>query len=294
MRASLEIIDVASGETRVVLQSDRHIEAPNWTPDGSALLVNAEGALYQVDLAEPALVPVDTGRHQALNNDHGLSPDGRLLAFCDKTDTAASCIYTLPRDGGPPRRITPLLPSWFHGFSPDGTRLTYACVRAGQFAIATCALDGSDERLLITSPHHYDGPDYTPDGGWIWFNSDRGGGMHLWRIRADGREPEQMTFGASVDWFAHPSPDGRAVCYLAYAPGTEGHPAGCEVELRLMPVAGGTPRTLLAFHGGQGSLNVPSWAPDGGRFAFVRYARHETGARAPTASGTARRPHRRK
>ncbi len=272
MRASLEIFDVARRRTEVVLQSARHIEAPNWTPDGTALLVNAEGRLYRVALAEPALAPVDTGRHRKLNNDHGVSPDGRLLAFCDKTDTAASCIYTMPLAGGEPRRVTPLCPSWFHGFSPDGTRLTYACVRDGQFAIATCALDGSDERLLVTSPHHYDGPDFTPCGRWIWFNSDRGGVMSLWRIRTDGSGLQQMSFGDSVDWFAHPSPDGKAVCYLAYAPGTEGHPAGRDVELRMLPAEGGKPEVLLAFHGGQGSLNVPSWAPDGGRFAFARYA----------------------
>ncbi|WP_323765513.1 hypothetical protein [Marinovum sp.] len=272
MRASLEIIETGSGKTRVVLQSDRHIEAPNWTPDGTALLVNAEGRLYRVDLGDPALVPVDTGRHGRLNNDHGISPDGRLLAFCDKTETAASCIYTMPVAGGVPRRVTPRCPSWFHGFSPEGTRLAYACVRDGQFGIASCALDGSDETLLVTSAHHYDGPDYTPCGEWIWFNSDREGAMSLWRIRVDGSGLERMSFGGSVDWFAHPSPDGEQVCYLAYAPGTEGHPAGCDVELRLMPATGGAPETLLAFHGGQGSLNVPSWAPGGGRFAFVRYA----------------------
>ena len=82
-----------------------------------------------------------------------------------------------------------------------------------------------------------------------------------------------MTDDANANWFPHPSPDGGAVLYLAYAPGVEGHPRDHDVELRLMPASGGGARTLVALFGGQGSINVPCWAPDGRRFAFVRYAR---------------------
>ena len=31
------------------------------------------------------------------------------------------------------------------------------------------------------------------------------------------------------------------------------------------------PTTLVSLHGGQGTINVPSWAPDGSAFAFVDY-----------------------
>ncbi|KUF09353.1 TolB family protein [Pseudoponticoccus marisrubri] len=273
MFASIETIDIETGETFVVLQTDAHVEAPNWTRDGAALIVNCDGRLYTVSLAEPALVPIDTGPLARLNNDHGLSPSGDLLAISDKTETGKSCIYVLPALGGVPRRLTRQVPSWWHGWSPDGGALLYTCVRDEAFGIATCALEDGAETLLIHGPHHYDGPDYTPDGAWIWFNSDRGGAMALWRMRADGSDAQQMTDGSTVDWFPHPAPDGRQVCYLAYPAGTEGHPFGCEVELRLMPAEGGTPRTLLSLFGGQGTLNVPCWAPDSRRFAFVRYSR---------------------
>ncbi|MCJ7872330.1 hypothetical protein [Phaeobacter sp. J2-8] len=273
MFASVEIYDLASGTTKVVLDTDRHVEAPNWTPDGTALIVNAAGQLFRLPLADPQLHIIDTGKHQKLNNDHGVSPDGQTLAISDKTDTTGSCIYTLPASGGAPKRITAKTPSWWHGWSPDGARHTYTCVREDHFGIATCAVDGSDEQVLITSPHHYDGPDYTPDGNWIWFNSDRSGDMALWRMRPDGSDAEQMTTDDTVDWFPHPSPDGAHVCYLAYPPGTEGHPFGCDVELRLMPAAGGASKTLLKFYGGQGTINVPNWSPDSRQFAFVRYTK---------------------
>ncbi|MEM8730729.1 MAG: hypothetical protein AAGF79_12500 [Pseudomonadota bacterium] len=271
MQSSLEIYDLESERTTILLQTDAHIEAPNWAPSGDWLLVNADGRLYRVDLARPAMDPFDTGDFTQCNNDHGFSPDGALIALSDKHLTEQSCIFVMPTAGGTPQRVTSATPSWYHGWSPDGARLIYTCVRDGIFGIATCAPDGGDETVLISGPGHYDGPDYTPDGAWVWFNSDRGGVMDLWRMRADGSDPQRMTDGEEVDWFPHPSPDGRHVLYLAYPPGTEGHPFGRNVTLRLMPIDGGEARPLLALFGGQGTLNVPCWSPDGSRFAFVRY-----------------------
>lgn len=119
---------------------------------------------------------------------------------------------------------------------------------------------------------HCDGPDYTPDGAWIWFNGELEGSVQLWRVRPDGSERQKMTDENSVNWFPHPSPDGRHILYLAYPPGTKGHPFGKQVELRLMPAEGGESRTLTALYGGQGTINVPCWAPDSRRFAYVSYS----------------------
>ena len=80
-----------------------------------------------------------------------------------------------------------------------------------------------------------------------------------------------MTDDEQVNWFPHPSPDGKHVVYLAYPPGTEGHPPNLDVALRLMPADGGDPVTLCRLFGGQGTINVPSWSQDSHRFAFVRY-----------------------
>lgn len=268
MVCTVEIFDMASRTARVVLESEALLEAPNWAADG-ALIVNGGGVLYR--LVQGSLTRIDTGALDGLNNDHGLSPDGRWLAISDKTETGKSCIYVLPAEGGVPRRITAQVPSWWHGWSPDGETLTYVAVRDGQFGIFTATLDGA-ETCLITSPQHYDGPDYTPDGAWIWFNSERGGpASDLWRIRPDGTDAQQMTRTDRVEWFPHPSPDGAHVLYLSYPPGTEGHPFGRDVELRLMPAEGGAHETLVALYGGQGTINVPCWAPDGSAFAFVRY-----------------------
>lgn len=279
IRSELAIYDLASGQAGTLLTTNRLIEAPNWMPDGDSLLVNCDGRLFLVPLAEPSLQPFDTSKHRALNNDHGPSPDGKWIAFCDKTTTAQSCIYLVPSSGGTPRRMTPQTPSWFHSWSPDSQHLLYAALRDGHFGIYTIPVTSGIERCIFTGPGHHDGPDMTPDGQWVWYNSDAGGAMHLWRIRPDGTDRQQMTQGASVNWFPHPSPSGRHVLYLAYPSGTKGHPRDLDVELCLIPAEGGAPRTLLALFGGQGSLNVPCWSPDGTRFAFVRY--HPVGPSAP-------------
>ena len=75
------------------------------------------------------------------------------------------------------------------------------------------------------------------------------------------------------NWFPHLSPDGRLVAFLSYPQGTIGHPADKDVLLRFMTPTGGEPRVLASFFGGQGTINVNSWAPDSRRLAYVAYPR---------------------
>lgn len=258
------------GPTRLVLAQEGRIEAPNWSPDGTYLLVNSEGRLYRLPLDAPRLIPVDTGFATRLNNDHGIAPDGQSYMFCDKVETGKSCIYRIPSAGGAPERITENIPSWWHGWSPDGAEIAYTAVRNGEFTVAVCPATGGSERCLVSGFDHVDGPDFTRDG-WIWFNAERNQTSDLWRIRADGSDLQQMTDDHRVNWFPHPSPSGQIIVYLAYPEGTEGHPADLSVELRCIDPEGGPTRAIASFTGGQGTINVPSWSPDGKAFAYIRY-----------------------
>lgn len=271
------VYDFDEGRAFPVLETDMHIEAPNWTPEGDALIVNGEGSLFWVDLENPELWEIDTGLCIKLNNDHGITPDGETLIFSDHTYGGGSVIWTqrLGDDDPDPQRVTAQSPSWWHGVSPDGKTLAYTAVRGGKFGIYTIAIEGGAETCVIEGAHPYDGPDYTPDGAWIWFNSERAGNgsSDLWRVRPDGMDAEQMSDDDKVNWFPHPSPTGDRIVYLAYPEGTEGHPGGKDVELRLFSGKGKTPETLVSLYGGQGTINVPSWSPDGVAFAYVEYAR---------------------
>lgn len=273
MRSSLEIYDVATESVQVVLQTDRLIEAPNWDPDGQSLLVNGDGLLLRVPLAAPALQGVETGAATLCNNDHGISPDGRFIVLSSHHGGAGSEIYLMPAGGGVPRKVSPAAPSWWHGWSPEGAQLAYVAARGSRVIdVYTIGVEGGTETRLTMGEGHCDGPDYSADGTRIYYNCDRDGHAQIWVMAADGSGQRKLFTDENVNWFPHPSPDGRHLLYLAYPPGTLGHPRDLPVALVLCDPDGGNRRRVLEFNGGQGTMNVPNWAPDGSAFAYVRYA----------------------
>jgi len=149
--------------------------------------------------------------------------------------------------------------------------LVYCAERKGEYDIYTIPAGGGAETGLTAAKGLDDGPDYSPDGQWIYFNSDRTGRMHLWRMRADGAEQTQVTNDEFNNWFPHPSPDGKWLVFLSYEQDVTGHPENKDVTLRVMPLAGGKIEVLAKLFGGQGTINVPSWSPDSRRVAFVSY-----------------------
>lgn len=279
--ARVRVWDRATGAVRTVHASaERRYEAPNWTADGR-LLVNGDGRLWLLP-ADGSGAPEEltaTGLPEA-NNDHVLSPDGRTV-FASAQDWH---IWALPLAGGAAHRVTPDDGGmhFLHGISPDGARLGYVRLDPeGQnwwasATIHTIDVDGRDDVAVTTDPGPADGCAWTPDGEWIVFNTEqfsaKPGHAQLARVRPDGTDLEQLTFDDRVNWFPHVAPTGDVAVYLSYPPGTTGHPADLEVELRLVAVDAWTaPTTIVELQGGQGTINVPSWAPDGSAFAFVDY-----------------------
>lgn len=273
IESTLETVSIASFDRRVVYHTDSHIEAPNWSPDGKSLIYNSSGLLYKttVEGGIPDLIP--TGFARKINNDHGISPDGTQLVISDQTETGRSFIYSLPIEGGEPKKITPLGPSYWHGWSPDGKTLAYCAERNGNYDIYTIPFIGGKEMRLTTTEGLDDGPDYSPDGIYIYFNSERTGTMQIWRMKVDGSDQEQITTDEYNDWFAHPSPDGRWIVYVTF--GTDvpagSHPPNKDVMLRLMNLETKEVRIMVKLFGGQGTINVPSWSPDSEHVAFVSY-----------------------
>ncbi|ABC91150.1 putative periplasmic component of the Tol biopolymer transport system [Rhizobium etli CFN 42] len=271
MRSSVEIYNVGTGRAREVWQTDRLVEAPNFSPDGSYLLLNGDGLLFRLPLDGGEVVRVDTGFAVNCNNDHGISPDGTEIVISDKSEFGKSAIYILPIEGGTPRLVTRNQPSYWHGWSPDGRQLAYCGIRDDLFDIYTISVDGGAETRLTHGEGRNDGPDYSADGQWIYFNSSRTGLMQIWRIHPDGTGLEQVTSDNQGNWFAHPSPRNDKVLILSYDPSVFDHPRDLDVRLRLMDMDGGNLKTLFELFGGQGTINVPCWSPDGEEFAYVRY-----------------------
>ncbi|MDZ7319609.1 MAG: DUF5050 domain-containing protein [candidate division KSB1 bacterium] len=271
--SNLEILDIESGNRTIVYRSSESLQAPNWTPDGRALVYNSNGRLYRFDLASntPEVIYTDFAINN--NNDHVLSFDGKMLGIShhSEDDENKSIIYTLPIQGGKPKRITAKGPSYLHGWSPNGKFLIYTGERNGEFDIYKISAKGGKEIRLTDADGLDDGSEFTPDGKYIYFNSNRTGTMQIWRMKPNGSQQEQITNDQFNNWFPHVSPDGKWIIFLSYSKEVDSgdHPFYKQVYLRLMPIQGGEAKIIAYVYGGQGTINVPSWSPDSKKVAFV-------------------------
>jgi dipeptidyl aminopeptidase/acylaminoacyl peptidase len=283
--SKVSIYDLGDKSVRTVYQSNEVFEAPNWSRDGKFLLANSRGRLFRIPVDGSGTAdPLALDPSLRCNNDHDYSPDGKRIAISASSPTSRqSQIYVAGADGSNPRLVVSATPSYFHGWSPDGRYLSFVAQRGStNFDLFRVPAAGGEEQRLTTSPGFDDGSDYSPDGKWIYFNSDRSGGWEIWRIPADGAGEEdskaqQVTNDDLEDWFPHPSPDGKKLVFLSFPKGTKGHNDKIEgVQLRMVPMPGVRikpvpPQVLVTFFGGQGTINVNSWAPDSRRLAFVIY-----------------------
>jgi TolB protein len=292
--SKVSIFDLRDKSIKTVYQADTVFEAPNWTSDGKYLLANSGGRLYRIPVEGPAGATPEAVNIDAtlrLNNDHAPSPDGKTIAFSASSPSSRqSQVYLCNADGSNAHVMVAPTPSYFHGWSPDGKYLAYVLQHPGangapaNYDIFRIPAAGGESQQLDSNPGYDDGPDYSPDGKWIYFNSDRSGTWDVWRIPADGAGPsdlkaERVTSDEMEDWFPHPSPDKKWLLFLSFAKGTATHNDKLPgTQLRMMPMPGAhlakTPRiqVVTTFFGGQGTINVNSWAPDSKRFAYVIYA----------------------
>jgi Tol biopolymer transport system component len=90
-------------------------------------------------------------------------------------------------------------------------------------------------------------------------------------MNPDGSNPEQVTFDEYNDWFPHLSPDGKWIVYISFSKDNppSDHPFYKKVYIRKMPATGGPPQTIAYVYGGQGTINTPSWSPDGKSISFI-------------------------
>jgi TolB protein len=292
-RSRISIYDLRDKSIRTVYQADQVFEAPNWSSDGKFLVTNSGGRLFRIlvdNAASPTPEPINIDPSLRLNNDHAPSPDGKRIAFSATSPASRqSQVYLANADGSNTHVMVTTTPSYFHGWSPDGKYMAYVYQHPAangvpaNYDIFRIPAAGGESEQLDSNPGYDDGPDYSPDGKWIYFNSDRSGSWDVWRIPADGAGPgdqkaEQVTNDELEDWFPHPSPDGKWLLFLSFAKGTSTHNDKLPgTQLRMMPMPGARLakppqiQVVTTFFGGQGTINVNSWSPDSTRFAYVIY-----------------------
>ncbi len=106
---------------------------------------------------------------------------------------------------------------YLHGVSPDGKTLAYTGAEVagtdawGRLDLFTIPAAGGPDTRLTNTPAPDDGPEYSSDGKWIYFNSELNakepGHAQCYRMKPDGTGIEQLTRDERVNWFPHVSPD---------------------------------------------------------------------------------------
>jgi TolB protein len=279
-RTEVWVADADGGDPELVHTDDRLLlEAPNWTPDGEALLLNGDGRLWRLRV-EPGSTPepVAIDGLPPINNDHVLDAV-RGLIYISAND---GHLYVAPIAGGTASRVShdPTRYHFLHGVSPDGATLAFVDLPRGDFSaagrLALMPSAGGDTSYPEAGSRHIDGPEFSADGSWIYLNTEefgvRPGHAQLARVPSDGGLLERLVESDTVDWFPHLSPAGDLATYISFPTGTLGHPADLPVEIRVVPTADwSAPIRVIPLFGGQGTLNVNSWSPDGRRFGYVAY-----------------------
>jgi Tol biopolymer transport system component/DNA-binding winged helix-turn-helix (wHTH) protein len=170
------------------------------------------------------------------------SRDGARVAFLsDRTGWAEAWVAN--RDGSGLHQMTKLRATelGIGGWSPDGRRIVIDAAIAGNSDVYVVVLDGRPPERLTSDPALDGTPEWSSDGQWIYFTSDRTGRPELWKIPAGGGTASQVTRGGGLQ--PREAPGGRTLFYLdppPYAGGTSG-----VSRLMQVPVEGGEEVVVL-------------------------------------------------
>jgi Tol biopolymer transport system component len=188
------------------------------------------------------------------------SPDGEWIAFTSSRSGDYE-IYVMRSDGSDVQQLT-ASPGfdWCGSWSSDGEWIAFMSDRDGTgdeegkgYEIYAMRADGSDVRRLTENNAGDSAPDWSPDGEWIAFSSDRDGDYEIYVMRADGSDVRQLTDSDALDSSPAWSPDGNSI---AFSSGPEGR----DSNIYVMPATGGEPIKLTDF---EGDKTLPSWSPEG-------------------------------
>lgn len=296
-RTHFVAFDVQKKTATTIFTIEGEWHSPNWSADGMHIVSDMGGGLYRIPVSganrgKPERI--DVGQNRLLTNDHALSWDGKQIAVTAialplpaKMRSIADIhnpIFIVNMDGSGAREVHR---GWLHGWSPDSKDLVYAQYpedNPNTSNIYRVGADGSGELQMTADKALDDGPEYSGDGKWVYFCSNRSGKWDGWRMPADGAGPnsrlaERITKSRDTqDWFPHISPDGQWLYTISFPMEHPEHTyIGEGMKIKLLRLKNGEVAkgaeltTVRTFYGGQGSGNTGGWATDSKKFVWTEY-----------------------
>jgi TolB protein len=221
-RAGIYVVDANGGAPTQVLVGT--YSYPDWSPDGRFLAVTRRresqyAGIYTVRANGESLKVLSWTKGYAVR----WSRDGSMLAFETYDTNQVYRLWVMGSDGWNARCLNPtgsegwLEPDW----SPDGSRLVHARLRAGTAEAQLFVMDtnGGAEQRLTDDGFEARYPAWSPDGQWIAWGSWHGKSPELWVMKADGTEPRKVAKGYWPEW----APDSRRIVYTVPDPGSGGY-----------------------------------------------------------------------
>jgi serine/threonine protein kinase len=191
-------------------------------------------AIYRFEVRHPPEAVLGSSREDTFPN---FSPDGRRITFSSRRAGEGREIWLAGADGSNPMQLTHGPGTWQGSprWSPDGQRIAFdSQSEDGKWGIWTIDADGGSPRRLTLDPGNENMPSWSRDGRWIYFRSDRTGGLEIWRIPATGGSEERVTHdGGSL---AYESADGKTLFFTR---------ANGDAPVFALPLAGGPERKVL-------------------------------------------------
>ncbi|HLF56749.1 MAG TPA: protein kinase, partial [Thermoanaerobaculia bacterium] len=267
---NLDLYLLRVGGDRAIQLTDHPADdsQPAFSPDGERIAFRSErdgGGLFVMGATGESVRRVtDAGF------DPAWSPDGRRLVYATEqvvdpvSRSGTSQLWIVDIETGKKTRRLPgdaVQPVW----SRHGDRIAYWANPAGQRDLWTVAAEGG-EPVAVTEDAATDwSPEWSPDGRWLYFSSDRGGSFNLWRVPIDpgsggaAGAPQPVTTGVRGMGYARFASNGSRLSVMAYERSFE------QSIYALDPNVASVPRLLRTLR--NPSARWCSLSPDGASLA---------------------------
>jgi serine/threonine protein kinase/dipeptidyl aminopeptidase/acylaminoacyl peptidase len=269
------LISISTGEKKVLTSQVNigfiNYDDPKFSPDGNQVAFIKE---LSFQVSELFVVPTEGGEEKQLTFDkHNIlcdawTPDGKEIVFSSNR-SGNNALWRIPSNGGSPKLVagTGYDASGFD-IGKEGNELAYTHfinnVNIWRLDLSASASVLKSPEELITTSYSQIEPQYSPDGKYITFTSNRSGTREIWRCNKDGTNPVQLTsFGGPSPGTPRWSPDGQSIAFDCQLKGIE--------DIYIINSGGGTPRqiTFSKFND-----QIPSWSGDG---KWIYFTSNRTG-----------------